>query len=48
MTPQLPGELAIPKEVLTSAERSAELEALVWRALNNGPFVDKEYQLEAP
>jgi hypothetical protein len=48
MTPRLPDKAAIPKGVLTSAEQSGELEAMVWRALNNGPWIGSEYQPEAP
>ena len=48
MTPRLPDKAAIPKGVLTSAEQSGELEAMVWSALNNGPWIGSEYQPEAP
>jgi hypothetical protein len=38
LTPTLPGVDEIPKELLTSAEQSGELEAMVWNRLNDPTF----------
>ena len=50
LTPKLPGVDEIPKDLLTSAEESGELEAMVWNSLNDPAFQRgrREFHLERP